>query len=89
MRKVSLESILRKRFGCKRPVLKKPYKYTTDGVENEWYLTVSGGKAYEKLVSLIYDLDDLTDGDYKLYDLVDDLDLIVDKQVSGLEDDDL
>lgn len=89
MRKVSLESILRKHFGCKRPFLKNPLKYTTGGIENEWYFTVSGEKAYEKLVSLIYDLDSLTEGEYKLYDLVEDLDLIADKQAAGMEDDDL
>lgn len=56
---MTLEDILTKHFGCKKPFLAKP-KICTDE-QGEYYqpFTAAGSKAYEKLVELIYDLDEL------------------------------
>ncbi len=50
---MSLEDILAKYFGCKRPFLKTPIHLW----ENDYrYLTENGDKAYGKLIDLIHDL---------------------------------
>ena len=82
--KVSLEGILRKHFGCKKPILKNPKKYVCfDGYECKLHMSDSGYKAYAKLIALIYDLDALTDHNYDLNGLVEDLDSIVDDNYGG------
>lgn len=82
MKKVSLEGILREYFGCKKPVLKNPKKFIDfDGYESKQYMSDAGYKAYAKLVALINDLNKLTDYEYDLYGLIEDLDMIVDEDV--------
>ena len=53
-----LDAILREHFGCKRPFFKRPKvkEHLGYGFNSYDYITVSGSKAYAKLVSLIYDL---------------------------------
>lgn len=55
----SLESVLRDNFGCKKPLLKrrKVDCVWSDGSKSYTKLTVSGSKAYGKLVDTLYALD--------------------------------
>jgi len=57
---LTVEEILQKHFGCKKPFLKKPKPYTDDecGTRHE-YMTRHGSRSYSKLVELIYDLETL------------------------------
>ena len=76
---MTLEIILQKHFGCKKPVLKKPKPYIApDGYESLQYMSDAGLRAYDRLVDLIYDLNKLTEDEYQLYGLVEDLDIIAD-----------
>ena len=57
---MTIEEILQKHFGCKKPFLKKPKPYTDDDCGTRYeFMTQHGNRAYSKLVSLIYDLGDL------------------------------
>lgn len=54
---MTLEEILKKHFGCKKPFLKKPKAYTDGDCGTRYeYMTSHGNRAYSNLVSLIYDL---------------------------------
>ena len=82
--KASLEGILSKHFGCKKPILKNPRKFIDSyGYESNQYMSDAGFKAYAKLIALIYDLDALTEHEYDLDKLVEDLDMIVDENFGG------
>lgn len=59
----SLDEILQQHFGCKKVFLKQPYivgYWTCGEPEPDYeYMTRTGGRAYKKLVALIYDLEAL------------------------------
>lgn len=79
MSKPTLETILRDHFDCKKPVLKRPVVFTDlDGYDSKRYLTVSGFKAYAKLIGLLYDLKNLVedDIDFDVDGIIEDLDTI-------------
>lgn len=52
---MTLEEILTKYFGCKKPFLAKP-KMVGEYIQP---FTAAGARAYSELVDLIYDLDEL------------------------------
>ena len=56
---MTLEELLAKYFGCKKPFLVKPKKSTDEYGEHFQPFTAAGARAYETLVELIYDLDEL------------------------------
>ena len=68
---MTLEEILQKYFGCKKPFLKRKRLcgyWTSGGDEGEpeyTSLTYAGAVAYGKLTSLIYDVGSLVGGDYR------------------------
>lgn len=61
----TLQSILQTYFGCEKPF------------DNNLDLSVDGGKAYAQLISLLYDVQTLTD--CNMGEVVDTLDMIVNK----------
>ncbi len=76
-----LDSILIKHFGCKTTFLKRPRikeRFGGRGNNSYEYLTVAGGKAYGKLVDLIYDLGNLLPDLVDANEIVECLDDIVD-----------
>lgn len=78
----SLEEILGEYFNCEKPFLEEPIK-TDDNYE---YFTDPGSRAYGKLVSLLYDLEEL--GVIKGIPLIEDVQSIIealDEIVSGKE----
>lgn len=78
---VYLDSILIKHFGCKTPFLKRPRikeRFGGRGNNSYEYLTVAGGKAYGKLVDLVYDLGNLLPDLVDANEIVECLDDIVD-----------
>ena len=57
---MTVEEILQKHFGCKKPFLKRPRSYTDDECGTRYeYMTRHGHRSYSKLVELIYDLENL------------------------------
>lgn len=68
----TLEEILQKYFKCKKPFLNHPY-YAEEECATETF-TVRGGKAYGELISLLYDIGELTETDVN--DIVETLDNI-------------
>jgi len=80
-RNASLDCIIQAHFGIKKPFLKKPkiYGYFLGG-EPELaydYFTKAGGKAYGKLIQLVYDLGNLFGVGFDTCRIVDVLDDIV------------
>ena len=61
MRDITLEKILQKHFGCKKPFLakKRPIGKYHDGTVTYSYLSNKGSEAYGKLTELLYDLEEL------------------------------
>ena len=56
---MTLGDVLVKHFGCKKPFLAKPKICIDEQGEHYQPFTAAGVKAYEKLVELIYDLEEL------------------------------
>ena len=78
---VPLEEMLQKHFGCSNPFLKRPRikeSFGGRGNNSYEYLTVAGGKAYGKLVDLVYDLGNLLPDLVDANEIVECLDDIVD-----------
>lgn len=73
----TLEEILQQDFNCKRPFYKNP---TYDANGNREHLTVSGGKAYDKLIDLFYQVGALTEMKSEVNEIVERLDEIVDEE---------
>lgn len=76
---MTLETILIKYFGCKKPVLKNPEKFTDwDGERKNRYLTYQGIKSYTELIGLLYDLKELVEKgiEFDVDDVIEDLDTI-------------
>ena len=56
----TLESILKKYFGCRKPFRNTPkIEKNDDGETSYTFLTNRGFEAYDKLVELVYDLEDI------------------------------
>jgi len=79
---MTLDEILRDYFGCNKPFLKNKRicGYWTGDREPEpdyEYLTISGGRAYGKLVKLLYDLETLLGSGFDANKWIEVLDQIV------------
>ena len=79
---MTIAEILRKSFKCRKVFLKKKKVcgYWISGGESEpdyEYLTKSGGKAYVKLTSLLYSLEQLLGNDFDADRWITELDNIV------------
>lgn len=61
---MTLEEILQRWFGCKKPFLKEPKLVAvySDGEKEYEYFTKSGGKAYSEFVELLYALGEMDVG---------------------------
>ena len=88
MSQISLEKVLQNHFGIKHVVLVEPEPHTyDDGIR---FLTLAGEKAYAKLVSLIYDLQDLLGEDVVDADeIIEELDDIRDGHTYRLSESDV
>lgn len=78
----TLEEILQKDFGCKKPFRKNP-KVTSvqvDGTKEYDYLTKKGNEAYAKLVDVIYALYNIGVLNESPNRIIDKLDEIVDRE---------
>jgi hypothetical protein len=68
----TLESILQDYFGCKKPFLKRPrVDHYEDKAARMTYLSVSGAKAYGKLIDLVYDIERLCEVKRSIDDTLD------------------
>lgn len=79
-RKITVEDILQKHFGCAKPFYKRPVikeRFGKRGDNSYEYLTTTGGKAYGKLVDLIYDLESVLPEQINANEIVECLDDIV------------
>lgn len=79
---IDLETILRDDFGCKRPLYKNPKVKKGNGYfyDEYEYLTVSGSKAYTKLVQVVYHLEELLGSLVDANTIIEELDSIVDSK---------
>lgn len=75
---MTLEEILQIHFGCRHPMLKTPVQKSEEEGYGYNYLTKSGWRAYNKLISLLYDLDKLCPNSFDVSNLIEELDSIVD-----------
>lgn len=73
----TLETILQDYFGVKRPFLKTPERHW-DGMDR--YLSRAGEKAYGRLVSLLYDLEDILEN-FSASEIIEELDQIADGDI--------
>jgi hypothetical protein len=78
---LTLDEILRKSFGCGKPFLKKPkvcgYFVGETPEPCYEYMTRSGGRAYGKLVDLLYSLEQLLGDGFDANHWITELDRIV------------
>lgn len=82
----SLEEVLRKHFGCKKPALNdfRVVKKYSDGSELLNGLSVNGEKAFSKLTALLYDLEELLPEDFDANNIIEILDDMVKGNCQGL-----
>lgn len=87
MKSISLEELLKKHYQCKKPVLKSPETCIDfDGFESKRHLSKAGIRAYEQLISLIYDLDEITGYNYGLDSIIEELDNIAEGRECNLKE---
>lgn len=74
-----LDDILKEYCKCKKPFYKNPIKVIDGDTEKIQYLSVSGEKAYARLIAMLYDIGELTEVDVS--EIVERLDDIADSEI--------
>ena len=75
---MTLEKILRENFGCNHPFLKNPVRKSNYDEYGYQYLTRAGDRAYGRLISLIYALNELCPDCIDTQELIEQMDDIAD-----------
>ena len=75
---MKLSELLKKHYKCKKVFLKLPEQFEDfDGERVSRLTTLAGGKAYEKLIELVYDLSSVIPDAFDVDEVVEQLDQVI------------